>query len=322
MTRWMGWTVLPVILGACAKSSEPIMLGTLERDRITVPAEASERIIRIDVSEGDELKAGQSILALDTRRIDASIEQATADVRGAQAVLDELLHGRREEVIDAARAQLTGATARAVNARRERDRAAEIRKRGLNAQADLDRTETALGSAEAERDAARANLAEFLNGSRIENIELAEASLAARRAMLEQLQLTRQRYSVVSAENGRIDSIPFKLGNQPAAGAILASLLTGPIYARVYVPASQRNAMAIGSRCNVQITGSEHSYKASVRSIRSDPAFTPYFALTGDDASRLAYRSEIVLDEDAGADLPVGQPVQVNCAATDTPARY
>lgn len=320
MMRWTSLLVFPLMVVACAKTSDPIMLGTLERDRITIPAEASETIIRIDVSEGDELKAGQSILALDTRRIDAGVEQARADLRGSQAVLDELLAGRRKEAIDAARAQSAGATARAVNARRERDRAAEIRKRGLNAQADLDRTETLLRSAEAERDAARANLAEFLNGSRIENIELAESTLEAKKAAVEQLELTRQRYSVVAAQNGRIDSIPFKLGNRPAAGAILASMLTGAVYARVYVPASQRNHVAIGGRCIVRITGNERSYDATVRSIRSDPAFTPYFALTGDDASRLAYRSEIVLEESAGDDLPVGQPVQVSCTATNPPA--
>ena len=237
-------------------------------------------------------------------------------------MLDEFLNGRRKEAIDAARAQLTGATARAVNARRERDRAAEIRKRGLNAQADLDRTETALRSAEAERDAAGANLAEFLNGSRVENIELAAARLEASKAAVEQLELTRQRYRVVSTRAGRIDAIPFKLGSQPAAGAIVASLLTGPVYARVYVPASQRNALAIGSRCKVRLTGSEQNYTAVVRSLRSDPAFTPYFALTGDDASRLAYRSEIVLEGDDLQDLPVGQPVQVDCAAAARADRY
>ncbi|MGB0133693.1 HlyD family secretion protein [Dokdonella sp.] len=298
------------------------MLGTLELDRITSPAQASEHIIRIDVREGDELQAGQTILALDTRRIDASVEQARADVRGAQAALDELLKGKRKELIDASRAQLGGATARAANARRERDRVAEIRKRGLNAQIDLDRAETSLQSADAERDAARANLAELLNGSRIENIELAEAALAARKAAVDQMELTRQRYTIVAAEAGRIDSIPFKLGDQPAAGAVLASMLTGPMYARVYVPASQRNELAIGSHCSVHLTGSERAFQAVVRSMRSDPAFTPYFALTGDDASRLSYRSEIVLEAGAGMDLPVGQPVQVNCAAPDTRGRH
>ena len=84
MTRWIAWAMAALLLGACKGSSEPILLGTLERDRITVPAEASERIVRIDVSEGDELESGQSILALDTVRIDASIEQARSWLTGTQ----------------------------------------------------------------------------------------------------------------------------------------------------------------------------------------------------------------------------------------------
>ncbi|MEZ5461357.1 HlyD family secretion protein [Dokdonella sp.] len=317
MKRWITWPMAVLALASCTKQSDPILLGTLERDRITSLAQASEHIVRIDVREGDTLVAGQSILALDTRRIDASIDQARADVRGAQAALDEVLRGQRKELIDAARARLAGATAVAENARRDRDRVAEIRKRKLNSQADLDRAETSLRAAEADRDAARASLDELLNGSRIENIELAEASLAARKAALDQLELTRERYTVLAAEDGRIDSIPFKLGDQPAPGAVLASILTGPVYARVYVPASQRSALKIGSRCSVQITGSEHRIKAVVRNMRSDPAFTPYFALTGDDASRLAYRAEVVLEDGAGTNLPVGQPVQVSCMLSD-----
>ena len=44
--------------------------------------------------------------------------------------------------------------------------------------------------------------------------------------------------------------------------------------------------------------------------IRSEPRFTPYFALTGQDAQRLSYLAEISLGKDA-ANLPVGAPLQV-----------
>jgi HlyD family secretion protein len=44
-----------------------------------------------------------------------------------------------------------------------------------------------------------------------------------------------------------------------------------------------------------------------LRSIRSEPSFTPYYALAGDDASRLVYAAELLLD--SGADLPAGLPV-------------
>ena len=49
-----------------------------------------------------------------------------------------------------------------------------------------------------------------------------------------------------------------------------------------------------------------------MRSIRSEPSFTPYYALTGDDVSRLSYLAEIEIDDSADMQaLPAGLPVQV-----------
>jgi HlyD family secretion protein len=44
--------------------------------------------------------------------------------------------------------------------------------------------------------------------------------------------------------------------------------------------------------------------------IRSEPSFTPYYALAGADAARLSYLAEIQLDRQAAA-LPAGVPVRV-----------
>jgi HlyD family secretion protein len=67
----------------------------------------------------------------------------------------------------------------------------------------------------------------------------------------------------------------------------------------------------------VQVQGVAGTFAATIRSLRSDPAFTPYFALTGDDASRLAYRAELVLEGDAATKLPAGLPVEAECDAHD-----
>ncbi len=310
------------VLGGCKSSDESLLLGTLERERVAVTAQASERITRIEVVEGDAVHAGDPILSLDPRRIDARIGQARADVRRAEAMLAELRNGSRIETIDAARADLAGAVASTANAKRERDRLAEIRQRGLIAQADLDRAETTLRNATAQRDAANARLAEKFNGTRIEDIEQAEASMASAESVVAQLELERARYDVAAPRDGWIDALPFKLGDQPAAGAVLVSLLAGPIYARVYVPASQRSHIRQGSACTVSATGTGKPFRARVRSIRSDPAFTPYFALTGDDASRLAYRAELVLEGPDAQALAAGIPAQAQCSGgerTDAP---
>lgn len=303
-----------LLLAACTtKPAEQVLLGTLERERIAVVADASERIVRIDVAEGAQVRAGDPILSLDPRRSDARLEQAMAEARLAGAALTELRSGTRIETIDAARATLAGTSAIVTNAKNERDRIAEIHQRGMIAVSAFDRADMELRNAQAQRDAARARLAELLKGTRIEDIEQAEAALAGAEAAVEQFELTRSRYDVVAPRDAQVDALPFKLGDQPAAGAIVVSLLAGPTYARVYVPASQRQKIQLGTQCMVSITGYAETYNATLRSIRSDPAFTPYFALTGDDASRLAYRAELVLDDKNAATLPAGLPVQAQC---------
>jgi len=47
--------------------------------------------------------------------------------------------------------------------------------------------------------------------------------------------------------------------------------------------------------------------------VRSEPSFTPYYALSGDDAARLSYLAEVTLGNDA-AQLPPGLPVRVEFA--------
>jgi len=50
--------------------------------------------------------------------------------------------------------------------------------------------------------------------------------------------------------------------------------------------------------------------------IASEPTFTPYYALSGDDASRLAWRAELVLEASAATgSLPAGLPCHAQLAA-------
>src|SRR5579864_2025965 len=137
-------------LCGCARDKGPSpLLGTLEWDRIAVPAEASEPIMQILVNEGDEVTPDQLVLTLDPRRTQAQLDAAQADAQRLSAALDELRHGARSETIDASRAALARAQTTAANAKIARDRAAAIRQKGLNSQTDLDNADTALSQANA-----------------------------------------------------------------------------------------------------------------------------------------------------------------------------
>jgi HlyD family secretion protein len=61
----------------------------------------------------------------------------------------------------------------------------------------------------------------------------------------------------------------------------------------------------------VHVDGRTQVYTGRIRMLRSEPSFTPYYALSGEDAARLSYLAEVAMGPDA-AQLPPGLPVQVD----------
>ena len=297
-------------LAACSKQS-PQALGTLEYDRITLPAPAAERIVAIEVREGEPVSAGQALLQLDPAHTRSELAAAQAQVRQQHEVLAELETGPRVEDIDRARANLAAAQAQAREARAYYDRLAPLKGQGYVAAADLDRARAAAGNAEGQVAAAQAALDELLHGTRPEQIAQAQAAVAAAEAQASAQQVLLGKLAIVAPRAGRVDSLPYRLGDQAPVGAPVAILLAGDApYARIYVPEQQRAGVHVGDAIQVFVAGRDRPYAGKVRMIRSEPDFTPYYALIGDDAARLSYLAEVALGADA-AELPAGLPVRV-----------
>lgn len=297
-------------LAACSKPP-PQALGTLEYDRITLPAPAAERVVAIDVREGERVKAGQALLQLDPTHTQSELAAAEAQAQQQREVLAELQAGPRGEDIERARANLAAVQAQAREARAYYDRLAPLKGKGYVAAADLDRARAAAGNAEGQVAASRAALDVLLHGTRPEQIAQAQAAVAAAIAQAGAQQVLLGKLAIVAPRAGRIDSLPYKLGDQAPIGAPVAVLLAGDApYARIYVPEQQRAKVRVGDAIQVFVSGREQPYAGKVRMIRSEPDFTPYYALIGDDAARLSYLAEVTLGADA-VELPAGLPVRV-----------
>ncbi|WP_266169841.1 HlyD family secretion protein [Dyella subtropica] len=302
-----------VFLAGCGKSP-PQALGTLEYDRITMPAPAAERVVAVSVREGEQVTAGQPLLKLDPAHTQSDLAAAQAQAQQQQAALLELRVGPRQEDIAKARADLAAAQAQARDARAYYERLLPLRKDNYVAASDLDRARAAAGNADGQAAAARAALDLLLHGTRPEQIAQGEATLAAAIAQAEAQKVLLAKLDVVAPRAGRVDSIPYKLGDQAPVGAPLVVLLAGDApYARIYVQEPMRASVHVGDTLRVHVDGRDKAYLGKVRLIRSEPEFTPYYALIGEDAARLSYVAELTLGPDA-ADLPVGLPVRVDYA--------
>ncbi len=309
-------SLLLMVLAAC-RPEPPQALGTLEWDRITLPATASERIARIDVREGQQVAAGAPLMRLEAERTRSQLQAARAQARQSRDVLAELQAGPRSEAIAQARASLAAARAQADDMRAYYQRLQPLGRQQLVAASEVDRARAAADNAAAQVRAAQAALLELQNGTRPEQLAQGQAAAEAAEAQAAVQQVTLDKLELAAPRAGRIDSLPYKLGDQPPLGAPLVIMLTGDTpYARIYVPEPQRTHVQVGDTVRVHVDGQDRIYSGRVRMIRSEPNFTPYYALTGKDAARLSYLAEVSLGREA-AGLPAGVPVRVEFDAAD-----
>lgn len=181
----------------------------------------------------------------------------------------------------------------------------------LAAAAELDRSGASAELARSELAAARASDDLLRAGTRREALAQTEAAVAAAEQRVEALRITRERLQQRAPVAGRIESLPLDVGDTPAAGATMATLLVGrQPYARVHLSPALRSRTKIGSRYAVKLQGHDGVLNARVRMLAAQAGFTPYFALSGDDANRLTYLAELEFDAGTALDLAAGLPVQ------------
>lgn len=305
---------LTVVVSACAQRDErDAILGTLERDRIELIAESDEPIVEISVREGDVVAPGAVLLRQDLGAMQARLDQARAGRRVAERRYAGLVEGPRAQEIIEARAALESARSALATEINEHRRIEDLVARKLFSQSALDQARARRDAAAGARKQASARLNLLLEGTRTEEIDQAAAALEQADAALAELELSARRYTIAAPRAGRIEAIPYKRGERPAPGApLIVMLADGAPYARVHIGETRRVQFGPGVRVRVHIDGRDPSYGGVVRFISAQAAFTPYYALTQEDRSRLSYLAEI--DVENAADLPTGVPVQVTLA--------
>ena len=202
-------------LGGCDRgdSGGLVISGRVEVDDVHIGSKIGGRVLHVLFDEGDAVPAGALIVELESDEINAQIAQGRADQAQAQAALDLLLAGTREE--DIARAAATLAIRRSELemrrkgfrteevsqaeaqqrqaksdlelARKEFERVEALAKEGVVEEQQLDTRRTALRTAEAQMKIAEENLQLYQSGSRPEEVQMAEGHVLEAEADLQRL---------------------------------------------------------------------------------------------------------------------------------------
>jgi len=298
-------------LTACDSQPHNIALGTLERDRIAHTATASEIIVALPISQGSRVKKGDVIVKLDDSLQKALVNKARAEVAQAEANLEKLRNGARVEEVAAARAEVASARAGLVESSANYLRIENLTKQKLTSKAELDKALAVRVFKQAGLKRVQEELLILTNGTRVEDLRIAEAILQAAMAVLASEEKRLKDLTIVATRNGLLDNLPWNLGERVTKGSPIAIVLAGNApYVRVYIPEPYRVKVKVGDKLVVRVDGLNTALTGTLRWISNEPAYTPYYALNQKERARLVYLAEVQLP-DSSSELPNGVPAQV-----------
>lgn len=140
------------------------------------------------VREGDRVVAGQILALMDDSNLRGQLIQAQAQVQGAQANLQRLLAGNRQQEIAQAQAQVAEIQAALQQAQLNLQRNQTLFAQGAISQQELDRTRTERDQLQARLQQAQQALALLQEGFRREDIAQARAQLLQAQGVLQVVQ--------------------------------------------------------------------------------------------------------------------------------------
>lgn len=156
---------------------------------IAVSSRVSAQVDEVLVKEGDEVQAGQIIARLDSKELQAQVEQASANLTAAQAKLAGIKAGNRPQQIAQAEAGAEQAAANLENAQKIYERSETLYNEGAISAQQLDAARTALSVAQAQYHAAGQSVSLTAEGARPEDIQAAAAQVEQAAAALKNAEL-------------------------------------------------------------------------------------------------------------------------------------
>ncbi|HET9389630.1 MAG TPA: efflux RND transporter periplasmic adaptor subunit [Steroidobacteraceae bacterium] len=300
---------------------QPLVLyGNLDLRQVDLPFNASERVSRVLVQEGDHVTRGELLAQLDTGRLQPQVAKAEADAAAQQQVVNRLQAGSRPEEIAQARANVQSARADEINARRQFERLTTLSSsssgRAVSHQ-DLDSARAALDVADSRLAVNRRALDLQIAGPRKEDIAQAEAQL---RADLAQLALLRRQLADADL-TAPLDAVvrsrivePGEIAS-PSKSAFTLAILD-PKWVRAYVSEQDLGKVREGLRASITVDAFPHrAFEGWVGFVSPTAEFTPKTVQTEELRSSLVYEIRVFV-KDPGNELRLGMPATVHLGSS------
>ena len=247
------------------RSSDLVLIGTVDSNQVIVSAKISGRIERLTVDEGSVVKQGDVIAELDRAELQAQANAAAAQLMsmGSQvsssASTAAQAQGETSSDVASARALLHEAQADLEREQVDNVRIVKLAEEGVASQQDRDHSNAALKAAQAHvkalEDQLRAAQARTHQASAAaSNVSATRAGMNAAQAQLAEAQ-TRLGYTQVAAPvSGTVSVRAARQGEVVNAGQPIVTVVDlSDVWVRVAVPETESDGVALGDALKVRL---------------------------------------------------------------------
>ena len=275
-------TVLAVLASCGQGEKEYDATGTFEATETTVSAEQSGTLMRLEVSEGDEIAQGKEVGLVDTTQLWLKIQQMGATKAVYQSQKPDM-----EKQIAATRQQLA-------KAREDEQRYKELVADGAAPSKMLDDASNQVKVLQRQLDAQISTLNTQLStlNSQVSTVDV----------QVSQLRDQLQKCHVTAPMTGTVLEKYVQQGEFVATGKPLFKMAdTQRMFIRAYVTSAQLQGIKVGQRAKVFADygdGQRKEYDGTVTWISSRSEFTPKTILTDDERADLVYALKVAVKND------------------------
>jgi len=287
---------LPRWLEKPAEAQNVLLLsGNIEAHESVLGFKVAGRIVELPVEEGQWVEEGQVLARLDAAdfRQQVTLDEAALHVRESELAL--ALAGSRRQEIEAAEQTLRDAEADLAQKNLDFDRAHQLHQKDALSAQDRDRAETNLRRAQAVAERARQRLDETREGTRKEQIAIAQANVRQAR---ERIRLSRVNldYAELRAPRAGVVTVrPAELGEVVSPGTPVVTLADlDNVWLRAYVPETDLGRIRWGQPARLRTdTYPDKDYSGRISFIADKAEFTPKSIQTYKERVTLVYRIKI-----------------------------
>lgn len=203
---------------------DEVIQGQIEVEEYRVSTKVPSRILRICVSEGDYVKAGDTLVILDAPEVEAKAEQAQGAIDAAQAMSAMAQAGARKEQIQGAYELWQQAKAGQEIAEKSYQRVQRLFDEGVVSEQKRDEAYAAFKAYEAQAQAAKSQYDMAVNGARNEEKAAAKGQVKAFEGKMQEVKAYRKETVQVAQMAGEVATIYPKVGELVGAGSPIMTI--------------------------------------------------------------------------------------------------